>query len=417
VGVFESIAKASVWMSEGASVDQLEQLRRGAAEIIPEQDLLERLAEGRPLRIKAGFDPTAPDLHLGHAVLLGKLRQLQDLGHEVLFVVGDFTAMIGDPTGRNATRKPLTREAIARNADTYQQQVFKILDPQRTQILFNSTWLEPLGAAGMIELAARTTVARMLERDDFSQRYRGGQPIAVHEFIYPLMQGYDSVVLDADLELGGTDQKFNLLMGRQLQQAYGKRPQAVLTMPLLEGLDGVKKMSKSLGNYVGITDSPSDMYGKLLSVSDDLMWRYMELLSQRPIAEVRELQAAVVAGRNPMQVKLDFAEELVGRFHGGALAAQARQGFVDRFTRRELPPDLPVAHLDAPDGLLIGVALQRVALVGSTSEAIRLIRQGAVRVDGDRIDDPKRVLAPESDYTVQVGKRRAIRIMLSANKL
>lgn len=277
-------------MLEGASNDPLEMFRRGADEILPEQSLAERLLEGRPLRIKAGFDPTAPDLHLGHAVLLGKLRQLQDLGHQVLFVVGDFTAMIGDPTGRNATRKPLTREAIVRNADTYQQQVFKVLDPQRTQVLFNSTWLEPLGAAGMIGLAAQTTVARMLERDDFSQRYRSGQPIAVHEFIYPLMQGYDSVVLEADLELGGTDQKFNLLMGRQLQQAYGKRPQAILTMPLLEGLDGVKKMSKSLGNYVGITDPPNEMFGKLMSISDGLMWRYMELLSCRTPAQCQDLR-------------------------------------------------------------------------------------------------------------------------------
>jgi tyrosyl-tRNA synthetase len=387
-------------------------LRRGADEILPEQSLAERLREGRPLRIKAGFDPTAPDLHLGHAVLLGKLRQLQDLGHQVLFVVGDFTAMIGDPTGRNATRQPLTREAIVRNADTYQQQVFKVLDPQRTQVLFNSTWLEPLGAAGMVGLAAQTTVARMLERDDFSQRYRSGQPIAVHEFIYPLLQGYDSVVLEADLEVGGTDQKFNLLMGRQLQQAYGKRPQAILTMPLLEGLDGVRKMSKSLGNYVGITDPPDEMFGKLMSISDVLMWRYMELLSCRTPAQRQDLRQAIDAGRNPMEIKLELAEELVARFHTPTQGVAARRAFVERFRHGELPQDLPVLRLDAPAGLMVGLALQRAALAGSNSEAMRLISQGAVRVDGVRIDDPKRVLSAGSEYLVQVGKRRACRILM-----
>ena len=399
-------------MLEGASNDPLEMLRRGADEILPEQSLAERLREGRPLRIKAGFDPTAPDLHLGHAVLLGKLRQLQDLGHQVLFVVGDFTAMIGDPTGRNATRQPLTREAIVRNADTYQQQVFKVLDPQRTQVLFNSTWLEPLGAAGMIGLAAQTTVARMLERDDFSQRYRSGQPIAVHEFIYPLLQGYDSVVLEADLEVGGTDQKFNLLMGRQLQQAYGKRPQAILTMPLLEGLDGIRKMSKSLGNYVGITDPPDEMFGKLMSISDVLMWRYMELLSCRTPAQRQDLRQAIDAGRNPMEIKLELAEELVARFHTPTQGVAARRAFVERFRHGELPQNLPVLRLDAPAGLMVGLALQRAALVGSNSEAMRLISQGAVRVDGVRIDDPKRVLSAGSEYLVQVGKRRACRILM-----
>jgi len=399
-------------MVEGASNDPLELLRRGADEILPEQSLAERLLEGRPLRIKAGFDPTAPDLHLGHAVLLGKLSQLQDLGHQVLFVVGDFTAMIGDPTGRNATRQPLTREAIVRNADTYQQQVFKVLDPQRTQVLFNSTWLEPLGAAGMIGLAAQTTVARMLERDDFSQRYRSGQPIAVHEFIYPLLQGYDSVVLEADLELGGTDQKFNLLMGRQLQQAYGKRPQAILTMPLLEGLDGVKKMSKSLGNYVGITDPPDQMFGKLMSISDVLMWRYMELLSCRTPAQRQDLRRDIDAGRNPMEIKLELAEELVARFHTPTAGVAARRAFVERFRHGELPQDLPVLRLDAPEGLMVGLALQRAALASSNSEAMRLISQGAVRVDGVRIEDPKRVLGAGSEYLVQVGKRRFLRISL-----
>jgi tyrosyl-tRNA synthetase len=399
-------------MFEGTGTDSLAALRRGADEIIPEQALAERLLEGRPLRIKAGFDPTAPDLHLGHAVLLNKLRQLQDLGHDVLFVVGDFTAMIGDPTGRNATRKPLTREAIASNAETYQQQVFKLLDPQRTQVLFNSSWLEPLGADGMIRLAAQSTVARMLERDDFSQRYRAGQPIAVHEFLYPLLQGYDSVVLEADLELGGTDQKFNLLMGRQLQQAHGKRPQAILTMPLLEGLDGVRKMSKSLGNYVGITEAPGDMFGKLMSISDHLMWRYLELLTTRTAAELQALRTATDAGRNPMEIKLDLAEELVGRFHTLAEASAARRAFIERFRHRELPEELPVVHLAAQGGVMVGAALQQAALVSSTSEAMRLIAQGAVRLDGRRIDDPRRLLGPGEEHLVQVGKKRACRIRL-----
>jgi tyrosyl-tRNA synthetase len=387
-------------------------VRRGAEELLPEQALSERLAEGRPLRVKAGFDPTAPDLHLGHAVLLGKLQQLQQLGHEIIFVVGDFTAQIGDPTGRNATRQPLTRDAIARNAETYQQQVYKLLDPVRTQVLFNSTWLEPLGAAGIIELAAKATVARMLERDDFSKRYRGGQPIAVHELVYPLLQGYDSVALDADLEVGGTDQKFNLLMGRQLQQAYGKRPQAILTMPLLEGLDGGKKMSKSLGNYVGITDPAPDMFGKLLSISDDVMWRYMDLLSARTVDAVRALREAVAAGENPLNIKLDLAEELVAKFHTPVAAALARREFIDRFSRRSLPEDLPLVHVQAPDGLMIGEALRRASLVASTSEAIRLIGQGAVRVDGERVEDAKRLLSGPGDYVLQVGRRRASRIKL-----
>ncbi|MGE0811548.1 MAG: tyrosine--tRNA ligase [Immundisolibacter sp.] len=399
-------------MSEGPALDAVAALRHRADEIIPEEDLALRLREGRPLRVKAGFDPTAPDLHLGHAVLLGKLQQLQRMGHDIIFVVGDFTALIGDPTGRNATRMPLTREAIARNAETYQQQVFKLLDPARTQVLFNSAWLEPLGAAGIIELAAKATVARMLERDDFSKRYRGGQAIAVHEFVYPLLQGYDSVALDADLELGGTDQKFNLLMGRQLQQAYGKRPQAILTMPLLEGLDGTKKMSKSLGNYVGITDPAPDMFGKLLSVSDQLMWRYMELLSARTAGEQRALQEAVAAGKNPLDVKLDLAEELVGRFHTPAAATTARADFIARFSQRVLPEDLPIVAVQAPEGLMIGEALRQASLVASTSEALRLISQGAVRVDGERVADPKRLLARPGDYVLQAGRRRASRIRL-----
>jgi tyrosyl-tRNA synthetase len=392
--------------------DLLAIVRRGAEELLPEQALRERLAEGRPLRIKAGFDPTAPDLHLGHVVLLAKLRQLQDLGHQVLFVVGDFTAMIGDPTGRNVTRKPLSREAIAANADTYQQQVFKVLDPLRTEVLLNSAWLEQLGATGLIELASRATVARMLERDDFAHRYRAEKPIAVHEFLYPLMQGYDSVVLDADLEIGGTDQKFNLLMGRQLQQAYGKRPQAILTMPLLEGLDGVNKMSKSLGNYVALDDAPDQMFGKIMSISDQLMWRYLELLSARTAAQLSEARAALAQGLNPMDVKLDLAQELVARFHTPSAADLARRHFEGRFRGRELPQDAPQVQLCAPQGLLIGVALQQATLVASTSEAMRLIAQGAVRIDGERITDPKRMLAQGAEYLIQVGKRRVARILL-----
>ena len=392
--------------------DAFTKLRRGAEEILPEQTLAERLAEGRPLRIKAGFDPTAPDLHLGHLVVLAKLRQMQDLGHEVLFVVGDFTAMIGDPTGRNATRKPLNREAIAANADTYQQQVFKVLDPLRTQVLFNSAWLEPLGASGLIELASRATVARMLERDDFARRYRTEQPIAVHEFLYPLIQGYDSVVLDADLEVGGTDQKFNLLMGRQLQQVYGKRPQAILTMPLLEGLDGVNKMSKSLGNYVALQDEPDEMFGKIMSISDQLMWRYIELLSDRRPEHLAQIRADVSDGLNPMDVKLDFAQELVQRFHSPSAADRARRAFEGRFRDREVPGDLSLVQLDAPEGLMLGVALQRATLVASNSEAMRLIGQGAIRVDGERITDPKRMLGPGTEHLVRVGKRRMLRIAL-----
>lgn len=392
--------------------DSLELLKQGAEEVIPEQALVERLAEGRPLRVKAGFDPTAPDLHLGHAVLLGKLRQLQDLGHEITFVVGDFTAMIGDPTGRNVTRRPLTRETIAANAETYQQQVFRLLDAERTRVLFNSAWLEPLGAAGLLRLAAQATVARMLERDDFSQRYRGGQPIAVHEFMYPLMQGYDSVVLEADLELGGTDQKFNLLMGRQLQQAYGKRPQAILTMPLLEGLDGIKKMSKSLDNYIGITEPPEAMFGKLMSISDTLMWRYMELVAQRTQSDLHRLQAAVAEGLNPMELKLGLAHDTVARFHGHWQADAARGAFLERFRHRELPDDLPLVKLQAPQGLMIGAALREAGLVASTSEAMRLIAQGAVRIDGGRVTDSKRMVPAGGEHLLQVGKRRAIRILL-----
>jgi tyrosyl-tRNA synthetase len=392
---------------------QLALIKRGCDELIQEDELLERLREGRPLRVKAGFDPTAPDLHLGHTVLMNKLRVFQDLGHEAIFLIGDFTGMIGDPTGKNITRKPLTREQVLQNAETYREQVFKILDPAKTRVVFNSDWMARKSAADMIALASHYTVTRMLERDDFSKRFNNQQSIAIHEFLYPLLQGYDSVALEADVELGGTDQKFNLLMGRQLQQAYGKRPQAILTMPLLEGLDGVKKMSKSLGNYVGITDPPNEMFGKLMSISDVLMWRYMELLSCRTPAERRDLRGAIEAGRNPMEAKLELAEELVARFHTPAQGAAARRAFVERFRHGELPQDLPLLRLDAPAGLMVGLALQRAALVGSNSEAMRLISQGAVRVDGVRIDDPKRVLGAGGEYLVQVGKRRACRILMT----
>ena len=399
-------------MVERSVADEIAVLRHGVDEIIAAEALLERLGEGRPLRVKAGFDPTAPDLHLGHAVLLEKLRQLQDLGHDVSFVVGDFTAMIGDPTGRNATRPPLTRDAIERNAETYTQQAFKVLDPERTRVVFNSAWLAALGASGMVELAARSTVARMLERDDFSKRFQAGQPIAVHEFLYPLMQGYDSVVLDADLELGGTDQKFNLLMGRQLQQAYGKRPQAIITMPLLEGLDGVRKMSKSFGNYVGITEPAADMFGKLMSISDALLWRYLDLLSGRTPADIQRLKQAVEDGQNPMVIKLDFAEQVVARYHSAASAAGARRAFAARFQRREAPEDAALVRLNAPNGMMICAAIQQASLAASNADAIRLVQQGAVRVDGLRIDDPKRVLQPGREHLVQVGKRRVSRILL-----
>lgn len=412
-GIFPPLgASALSTVSAAAVADVLTVFRRGAEELLPEQALLERLAEGRPLSIKAGFDPTAPDLHLGHVVLLAKLRQLQDLGHQVLFVVGDFTAMIGDPTGRNVTRKPLSREAILANAETYKQQVFKVLDPRRTQVLFNSAWLEPLGAAGLIDLASRATVARMLERDDFARRYRAGRPIALHEFLYPLMQGYDSVVLEADLEVGGTDQKFNLLMGRQLQQACGKRPQAILTMPLLEGLDGVNKMSKSLGNCVALEDEPYQMFGKIMSISDQLMWRYLELLGVRTAEQLSQLRTAVIDGLNPMDVKLDLARELVERFHSPPAADQARKMFEERFRGRGLPDDLPQVQLCASESLLVGVALHRSGLANSTSEAMRLLKQGAVRIDGERVTDPKRTLAAGAEHLVQVGKRRAVRIIL-----
>jgi tyrosyl-tRNA synthetase len=393
--------------------DQMEELKRGADEILVESELVERLEAGERLRVKAGFDPTAPDLHLGHTVLINKMRHFQDFGHEVVFLIGDFTGMIGDPSGRSATRPPLTPEEVKANAETYKEQVFKILDADRTRVMFNSEWMGTMDAAGLIQLAARHTVARMLERDDFAKRYAEGRPIAIHEFLYPLVQGYDSVAMKADVELGGTDQKFNLLVGRQLQQAHGQRPQIVLTTPLLEGLDGVQKMSKSLGNYVGIDEPPGEMFGKLMSVSDDLMWRYFELLSFRPKKEVLALGQAVADGRNPRDVKFELARELVARFHGPAAAERAQGEFVARFQRGALPEDMPEIAIACGQGS-VGIAdiLRQAQLTGSNSEAFRMISQGAVRVDGERVVD-RGVELPEGTYVVQVGKRRVARVVLA----
>ncbi len=391
-------------------------IKRGTNEILLEEALRRKLMLGRPLRVKAGFDPTAPDLHLGHTVLLNKLRQLQDLGHQILFLIGDFTGLIGDPTGKSATRKPLSPEQIKDNAKTYQDQVFRILNPDRTEVVFNSKWLEPLGAAGLVQLAAQHTVARMLERDDFAKRYKAGQPIAIHEFLYPLIQGYDSVALRSDIELGGTDQKFNLLVGRQLQEAYGQEPQVVITVPILEGLDGIQKMSKSLGNYIGITDPPEEMFGKIMSVSDELMWRYFELLSTRDLAEIQARRDAVSEGANPRDIKFELGLELVTRFHDATKARGALEGFVARFQRGALPEDIPEQTLSAGQGSALPIAnlLKAAGLVGSTSEAIRLIGQGAVRIDGERIEDARLSCTAGSRHVYQVGKRRIARIQLTA---
>jgi tyrosyl-tRNA synthetase len=386
---------------------------RGTHEVLTEANLEAKLAKNRPLRIKAGFDPTAPDLHLGHTVLINKLRHFQELGHHILFLIGDFTGMIGDPTGKNVTRKPLTREEVLANAETYRSQVFKILDPDRTEVVFNSSWMAEMRAAEMVRLAAQQTVARMLERDDFSKRYRAGQPIAIHEFLYPLIQGWDSVALDADVELGGTDQKFNLLVGRQLQEGAGKEPQVVITMPILEGLDGVQKMSKSLGNYIGIEDAPEEMFGKLMSVSDDLMWRYFELLSFRDAADIAALKQSVNDGANPRDIKFELGRELVARFHSQADAERAQQAFIARFQKGAMPDDMPELILKAPDGTLpLPQLLKQAGLVPSTTEARRMVKQGAVRIDGERISDPDLCCQAGTDNVYQVGKRRFARIRL-----
>ena len=391
--------------------ESLEQIKRGAIDLLIEEELIERLKTGRPLRIKAGFDPTAPDLHLGHTVLINKLRQFQDLGHHVMFLIGDFTGMIGDPTGKNLTRQPLSREQILENAKTYQEQVFKILDPAKTEVLFNSTWFDRMTPADFIHLAAKHTVARMLERDDFGKRYASGQPIAIHEFLYPLVQGYDSVAMRADVELGGTDQKFNLLVGRELQKHYGQPPQIVLTMPILEGLDGVQKMSKSLDNYVGIRDEPNEMFGKLMSISDELMWRYFELLSFRPVAEIAEWQRQTTAGLNPRDVKFKLAEELVARFHGIDAGRHALAAFIERFQKGALPENLAEMRVPSRNGgLAIASLLKEAGLVASTSEALRLIQQGAVRIDGERVGDRNLELAVGSKHVYQVGKRRVAKV-------
>ncbi len=390
----------------------LDLIKRGAVDVLLEAELIDRLKTGRPLRVKAGFDPTAPDLHLGHTVLINKLRQFQELGHHVMFLIGDFTGMIGDPTGKNVTRQPLTREAILANARTYQDQVFKILDPDKTEVLFNSTWFNQMTPADFIHLAAKHTVARMLERDDFGKRYAAGQPIAIHEFLYPLVQGYDSVAMRADVELGGTDQKFNLLVGRELQKHYGQPPQIVLTMPILEGLDGVQKMSKSLGNYVGIRDEPNEMFGKLMSISDELMWRYFELLSFRPTREISEWRRQINAeGLNPRDVKFKLAEELVARFHSVAAGQQAQAAFIERFQKGALPEEVPEVEVQSREGRLpIANLLKEAGLAASTSEAFRLIQQGAVRIDGERVESRDLELAAGADHVYQVGKRRIARV-------
>ncbi len=394
-------------------VECIGQIKRGCEELLLESELIDKLKAGRRLRIKAGFDPTAPDLHLGHTVLINKLRQFQEMGHEVLFLIGDFTGMIGDPTGKSATRPPLTRDQVIENARTYEQQIFKILDPEKTLVMFNSSWMGEMNAADLIQLAAKHTVARMLERDDFSKRYTSGQPIAIHEFLYPLIQGYDSVAMRADVELGGTDQKFNLLVGRELQKHYGQEPQVVLTMPILEGLDGVQKMSKSLNNYIGVSEPADEMFGKVMSISDDLMWRYFELLSFKPLNEVQAYKQAIKDGKNPRDVKFDLAEEIVTRFHDQTSARQAKQAFIDRFQKGNLPDDIPERHITVTDGdMPIPNMLKMAQLVDSTSEAIRMIKQGAVKMDGERISDAKQMITGGTEHIVQVGKRRIARVIL-----
>ena len=396
------------------SSEDLGLIRRGAEEILVEAELVERLKEGRRLRVKAGFDPTAPDLHLGHTVLINKLRQFQELGHEVMFLIGDFTGMIGDPTGKNVTRKPLTREEVLENAATYEHQIYKILDPGKTTVLFNSQWMAEMNAADLVHVAAKYTVARMLERDDFNKRYNSNQPIAIHEFLYPLIQGYDSVAMKADVELGGTDQKFNLLVGRELQKHYGQKPQVIMTMPILEGLDGVQKMSKSLGNYIGISEPPDEMFGKLMSISDELMWRYFTLLSFRSIGEIEQLKSDVAAGLNPRDVKFQLCQEIVTRFHDRGAAEAAQANFVARFQKGNLPDDMPEILLDSEGGRLgIATILKGAGLTGSTSEAFRMIQQGAVRIDGERVADRELTVQAGCTHVVQIGKRRFARITVN----
>ncbi len=394
--------------------EALQVIKRGCDELLVEQELVEKLATGRSLRVKAGFDPTAPDLHLGHTVLLNKLRQFQELGHEAMFLIGDFTGMIGDPTGKSATRKPLTRDDVIENARTYEQQIFKILDPEKTLVMFNSSWMAEMSATDLIGLAAKHTVARMLERDDFHKRYSSGQPISIHEFLYPLIQGYDSVAMKADVELGGTDQKFNLLVGRELQKHYGQPPQVVLTMPILEGLDGVQKMSKSLGNYIGIHEPPNEMFGKLLSVSDDLMWRYIELLSFQPLTQVAKWKMETEDGRNPRDIKVLFAQEIVTRFHSKAAAEAALADFDARFRQGAMPDEMPeVTLIGGAEGLPISQALKQAGLSASTSDALRMIDQGGVKLDGEKLSDKALKLKTGEIVVAQVGKRKFARITVS----
>jgi len=398
-------------MNNDAIEAALQIIKRGCGELLVEEELAAKLKAGGPLRVKTGFDPTAPDLHLGHTVLINKMHQFQELGHHVMFLIGDFTGLIGDPTGKNVTRPPLTRAEIEANAATYRAQVFKILDAERTEICFNSKWGDALGAAGMIKLASTSTVARMLERDDFGKRYKANQPIAIHEFLYPLMQGYDSVAMRADIELGGSDQKFNLLVGREMQKHYGQSPQCILTMPLLEGLDGVNKMSKSLSNYVGINERPEDIFGKLMSISDDLMWRYIELLSFESIETMNKWKQEVSAGRNPRDIKVAFAQEIVARFHDQAAAERALSDFEARFRQGALPEDMPEVQVTAEDGgLPLVQALKQARLTASASEAIRMIEQGGVKLDGERVSDRGLKLAKGAVAVAQVGKRKFARI-------
>lgn len=395
-------------------MSEINELIRGAAEVIQTDELTDRLDTGQPMRVKVGFDPTAPDLHLGHTVIINAMRRFQDAGHTAIFLIGDFTAMIGDPTGKSVTRKPLTDDAIKANADTYAEQVFKILDRERTEVRFNSEWFSGMSAADMIRLSSQHTVARMLERDDFEKRYRSGQPISIHEFLYPLVQGQDSVALQADIEMGGTDQKFNLLVGRQLQSQAGQKPQVIITWPLLEGTDGVQKMSKSLGNYIGITESADDMFGKLMSISDELMWRYFELLSFRSTADIDELKNAVAGGRNPRDVKFELGVEIVDRFHGKSAGERARNAFIARFQQGDMPDEIEEKSLTvAVDGIGIAAALSACGLTASNSEAFRMIKQGAVRIDGERVTDRSLMLKPGFGGVLQVGKRRFVRLKLT----
>ena len=394
--------------------EALNLIKRGSEDLLVEQELKDKLVSGKRLRVKAGFDPTAPDLHLGHTVLLNKLRQFQELGHEAMFLIGDFTGMIGDPTGKNVTRKPLTRDEVIENARSYEQQIFKILDPEKTLVMFNSSWMNAMSSADLISLAAKHTVARMLERDDFHKRYHGGQPIAIHEFLYPLIQGYDSVAMKADVELGGTDQKFNLLVGRELQKHFGQAPQVVLTMPILEGLDGVQKMSKSLGNYIGISDVPDEMFGKIMSVSDELMWRYLELLSFRPMPEIEKWKQEVAQGANPRDVKIRLAEEIIERFHSRADATRAHENFIARFQKGATPDEMPEVELKADAGnLSLMQVMKQAGLTSSTSEAMRMVDQGGVKVNGEKVADKSMMLPAGETLVLQVGKRKFARVTIT----